>query len=93
MSSCFKKTTIKLFIFENSNYTQNSEKESYKSGEHFADLLVCGPVTNARLQLSDKELVSHVELGNAVKDDVNVGDLQHALRRPDAVAERLHILQ
>ena len=48
---------------------------TYKRMEHFANLLVCRPVADAWLQFSDKELVCHMQFRNAMKDDVNVGQL------------------
>jgi len=41
----------------------------------------------------DEEFVCHVQLRNAVKDYVNVSDLQYTLWRSNTVSECLHILQ
>lgn len=66
---------------------------AYKCAKHLADLLIRRPVTDTWLQFSDEELVCHVQFGNAVEDGVDVGKSKYALRRSNAVAERLHILQ
>ena len=71
----------------------NSHTVTYKSAEHFAYLLTRRPVNDARLQFSYKELVCHVQLRNAVEDDVDVSQLKYTLCCSNTVSECLHILQ